>query len=57
MMKQEFTYDHELSRELNFRRWFEANTLEKEGYGMKPYNLKEARVIFDELYDLFEKTP
>lgn len=56
-MKQEFTYDHELSRELNFRRWFEANTLEKEGYGMKPYSVEEARVIFDELYDLFEKTP
>jgi hypothetical protein len=56
-MSTEFKYDHDLSREINFRRWYEANTLEKEGYGMKPYTLTEGRNVFNELYDLFEKIP
>lgn len=56
-MSIEFQFDPELSRDQNFRRWYEANTLEKEAYGMKPYTLSEARSMFDQLYDLFDKTP
>ncbi len=56
-MSIEFQFDPELSRDQNFRRWYEANTLEKEAYGMKPYTLTEAHTMFDQLYDLFDKTP
>lgn len=56
-MSIEFTYDPKLSREQNFRSWYEANTLERETYGMKPYTLIEARSMFDQLYDLFDKLP
>lgn len=56
-MTIQFTFDPELSRDQNFRLWYEANTLEKESYGLKPYTLTEARNVFDQLYDLFDKTP
>lgn len=53
----EFEYDYDVSWETNFRRWHEADTLEKESYGEKPYSYDQARAAFEKLYDLFEKTP
>lgn len=54
-MSSKFEYDYSVSREVNFRRWYEADTLEKESYKEKPYSYDEARVAFEKLYDLFEK--
>lgn len=51
----DFVYDPQLPRDVNFRHWYEANTLERETYGLKKYSLDEARQIFDNLYDLFDK--
>ena len=53
----EFQYDPGLPRDINFRRWYEANTLERETYGLPKYNLEEASALFEKLYDLFDKTP
>jgi hypothetical protein len=53
----EFVYDPELPRDINFRRWYEANTLEREIYGLPKYSPGEALDLFDKLYDLFDKTP
>jgi len=54
-VSNKFEYDYGVSREVNFRRWYEADTLEKESYKEKPYSHDEARVAFEKLYDLFEK--
>jgi hypothetical protein len=53
----DFVYDPELPRDINFRRWYEANTLEREIYGLPKYSPGEALDLFDKLYDLFDKTP
>jgi hypothetical protein len=56
-MNEDFRYDPELPRDINFRRWYEANTLEREIYGLPKYSQSEALDLFDKLYDLFDKTP
>lgn len=56
-VSSEFEYDPEISREINFRRWREVNSDERENYGLKPYTTREARELFEQLYDLFDKIP
>ncbi len=54
-VSSKFEYDPEVSREINFRRWYEADTLEKEEFNEEPYTRNQAREVFENMYDLFEK--
>jgi hypothetical protein len=49
-MKDVFKYDNQNSYDDNFRRWFEINSLEREGWGVTPHTREEGKVIFDELF-------
>ena len=49
-MKDSFKYDNQNSYNDNFRRWFEMNSLEREGWGVTRHTREEGKVIFDELF-------
>lgn len=51
-MKDVFKYDNQNSYDDNFRRWFNMNSLEREGWKLPPHPREKGKVIFDDLFRL-----
>jgi hypothetical protein len=45
-----FEYDDHMSREANFRCWYDLNSEEQLAWGCEPLPLAEAQGIFDRLW-------
>ncbi len=45
-----FEYDESLTFEENFTVWYDMNCRERSAWNEKQYTVKEARVVFNEMY-------
>ena len=47
---EKFSYDFNLTHEVNFQRWKTASDKERSTYKEEPYSEKEAKKIFNSMY-------